>query len=98
MSAQHPNYETLPEHMRHSMQDYIENGVPVGSFLRLIIANNFKDAAGHADYINQQSLFNYCYFLVNEMPPSSQGSEENYNSWIARGGLKGSANDSTRTT
>ena len=89
MSAMNPNYEKLPEHMQNAMRLYIEHGVFVGDFLRLIICNDFVHAAGYGDWENQRSLFNYCSFLVNDMPMQAWGSVEKYNAWVAQGGKNG---------
>lgn len=89
MSAQNPNYFLIPEHMRSGMRDYIERGVPTGTFLRLILSNDFLAVAGHGDIINQQALFDYCRFMYNEMPAMAKGNPENYAYWVETKGLEG---------
>ena len=85
------NYEGLPAHMREQMRAYIEKGRPIGSFLAAILANDFVDAAGRADDINQGRLFDYAKFLYNYAPTTCWGSRAKVNAWVAAQGGVGSA-------
>lgn len=61
---------------------YIEEGVPTGSFLELIISNDFVHAAGCADETNQRLLFEYASVLYNDFPGGAWGSRQAYSDWI----------------
>jgi hypothetical protein len=76
-------YENIPEHMAESVIAYIETGRPMGSFLELIICNDFVHAAAHADEQNQQCLLGYCRILYMQFPAGSWGSKELMNEWMA---------------
>ena len=77
------NYDMLPEHTREGMRAYIETGRPVGSFLVAILSNDFVEAVGRADSINQTLLFDYAMFLRNEAPANCWGSRAKVDAWIA---------------
>lgn len=83
------DWSVIPRHMHSSIRLYVMRGVPMGSFLRAIFANDFMEAAGRADDENQRALFGYAQFLYYSVPSSCKGSYEAVNSWIERGGLEG---------
>ena len=83
------NYDMLPEHMRGGMQRYIERGIPPGSFLSAVLANNFALAVSLADSINRHRLPDFAEFLYSEAPSLCWGSRESVKRWIRRGGLQG---------
>lgn len=79
----------IPSHMHEGLSRYVLRGVPPGSFMQLILANDFMAAAGRADEDNQRALFGWCRFLYNFVPGGCKGSLDAVNSWIAAGGLEG---------
>ncbi len=74
------NYNTLP--LKHSIDMYVDHGVPVGGFLEAVITNNLKEAVGRADAVNIHRLNVYVMYLYNECPMGCWGSPENYRGWI----------------
>ena len=82
-------YSKIPEHMRESVKDYIENGVPLGDFLQKIFENDFMGAAGKADHLNKKHLYAYAMLLYNA-PMGCWGSKERVDAWVKVGGLNGS--------
>jgi hypothetical protein len=72
----------LPAIMAESCIAYIETGREPGSFLSLIIQNDFVHAAGCADHINQGILLAYCSVLYNYFPSPSWGSKEKMKLWM----------------
>lgn len=83
------DYDRLPEHMRDGFQRYIERGIPGGSFMNAVLANDLMGAMQRADDINRERLFDTCAFLHNEAPIGCFGSEERVRDWIKSGGLNG---------
>ncbi len=79
----------LPEHMREGMARYIEFGQAPGSFLTAILCNDFMTAAGRADDVNKNCLYDYIYFLYNHAPAGCHSSESNFKEWVRVGGLRG---------
>jgi len=83
------DYDMLPEHMRGGMQRYIERGIPPGSFLSAVLANDFVLAVSLADRINRRRLLDFAEFLCLEAPAMCWGSRESVERWVERGGLEG---------
>jgi len=82
-------YDTLPNHMRESIQAYIEDGRPPGDFLRAVLENNLIDAYSYADHLNIAFMREWASWLYNEAPELSRGSRENVDAWIKAGGSNG---------
>lgn len=78
----------IPEHMQYSVRSYLFDGAPPGDFLEGILKNDLVHAAGHADQINSNRLFDYAMFLYHA-PKLCWGSEEAIKNWIGVGGLTG---------
>lgn len=85
----HANWSEIPHHMRGSIERYVMSGVPMGSFLTAIFANDFMEAAGRADDENRHALFGYARFLYNSVPSTCKGSYDAVAAWIDRGGVSG---------
>lgn len=83
------NYELIPEHCRHGMQNYIEHGIPVGDFLTAVLENDFMEAVTRCDATNRAALREYAIFLHQEAPREAHGSPEAVKAWIKKGGLHG---------
>ena len=85
----HADWSVIPNHMRGPIERYVMSGVPMGSFLTAIFANDFMEASGRADDENRRALFGYAQFLYSSVPSSCKGSYEAVAAWIERGGLVG---------
>lgn len=81
VNGREPEYKRLPSHMQEGMKLYLDQGVIPGSFLRLILENDFVHAAGQADYINKHKLFDYAAFLYLECPSAAWGSPAKVKAW-----------------
>lgn len=84
----------LPEHMHGSIQRYLLNGIPPGSFLTAVLENDLMEAFGRADDDNREALFEWVRFIYNYAPTGCHGSSEKVSAWISRGGLCGSEMES----
>lgn len=82
MSSRDPDYSILPSHMQDGMKRYLEDGIPPGDFLYLILCNDFVRAAARADIVNKLRLFNYAHFLYEEAPAIAWGSPERVQTWM----------------
>lgn len=80
------DYSYLPEHMREPARDWIEKGWEPGSFLTLILKNDFVHAASKADHLNQEKLFDWARWLWN-LPQVMWG--QHYDYWQKIGGIDG---------
>lgn len=83
------DWSAIPHHMRGVIERYVMNGIPMGSFLTAIFANDFMEAAGRADSENILALAAYARFLYNSVPSQCKGSYEAVDQWIGQGGLSG---------
>lgn len=83
------NWRDIPPHCRDTIRMYVMHGIPMGSFLTAVFANDFMEAAGRADDVNRHALFAYATFLYNHVPSASKGSYEAVGAWIERGGIQG---------
>lgn len=73
---------------------YRDLGQPVGDFLTAVLCNKLAEAGCRADSTgpmegNMYNLAAFSFWLANQMPHGSYGSEEIVKSWIERGGLRG---------
>jgi hypothetical protein len=77
--------ESLPDHIRDGLVSYLRYGLPPGSFLEAVLANDLADACARADIENRYRLFDYVYVLHNYAPSDSWGSREKVRAWIEKG-------------
>lgn len=71
----------IPEHMHGAVERYLEKGIPGGSFLTAVLANDLMGAFGRADLTNQQCMKGWAEFVYNYLPASSHGSYEIVEQW-----------------
>ncbi len=84
------DYAKVPvPYMIHGVQQYIEQGVPPGSFLLALFCNDLKESFRCADETNTAAMGDWVIFMVHEMPSNSQGSKARFEAWIEQGGLRG---------
>jgi dihydropteroate synthase len=83
------NWGNIPERMRRGIINYVESGVPPGSFLEAIFCNNLTEAFGKADSENIELIREYAKFLHNECPSICWGSRKRFLEWIGHRGLYG---------
>lgn len=76
-------YDKLPEHMQHGARDYIEKGVPPGSFLMAVLCNDLTQAFSRADDENRAAMFDWASWLWNECPRRAWGDRKTVDAWIA---------------
>jgi hypothetical protein len=81
----------IPRYMREGLLRYLDQGVPVGTFLEAVLSNDLERAVLHADENNLPVLRGYIRFLRNNAPPLSYGSKAAYDQWVSSGGLRGRA-------
>jgi len=76
------DWQLIPEHIRESVKNYIEDGCPVGDFLQAVIRNELCEAVGRADSINRNRLYDIIYFFYNFAPGACWGSPEKMQAWM----------------
>jgi len=77
------DYDSVPSrHMVEAVKNWVENGIPPGSFLSAVITNDLKEAAATADSINRHLLFEWVGWFWMRAPSDCWGSLENAQKWI----------------
>lgn len=71
-----PIYERIPKHMMTSLNDYINEGKPVGGFLTCVLSNDLFGAVAEADHVNVQLIPLYVQYIHWEAPMNCHGSLE----------------------
>lgn len=71
----------IPRYMRGSIINYVEFGIPVGSFLECLITNDLKGTLQHADDNNITKLKEYVMWFYANAPSGCWGSEEQVATW-----------------
>lgn len=70
------------ENVRESLDAYVKQRRPLGSFLQAVIENNFMEAVGRADARNIEQLPEIACYVYNEMPAACHGSPAQYAAWL----------------
>lgn len=79
----------LPVCMAEGVYNYLERGIPPGSFLRAVLENDLRGAAGNADANNKNKLYEWAAFCMNELPSLAWGRKLLVKQWIElKGGGK----------
>lgn len=89
MTSYEEHIDQIPEHMREGMLNYINLGIPTGSFLEAVLSNDLSKAFSKADSINQHRLGDIVSYVYSFAPALCHGSPEDYAGWIKIGGMKG---------
>jgi hypothetical protein len=69
--------------MFSSLRGYVEQHIPVGSFLEAVISNDLKQAVQQADDTNIRNIPAFVGYLYNNAPSECWGSKEKYKRWLA---------------
>ena len=76
----------LPEHLRESIDAYVQHGRPVGDFLKAVIENDLARAVAMADEEGLHKLVAIVGYLYNRCPASCWGGPIIYRTWIVAHG------------
>lgn len=72
-----------------ALKRYVEDGVPVGDFLRAVIENDLRGAVSRADDTNLPLISEYVRWLYNSAPALCWGGRGVTSTWCRVGGLNG---------
>ena len=76
------DYTKCPvSYMKDGLKRYIENGIPAGSFMTAMLANDFLGAVMKADATNLLRLRDWALFIANDLPDECWGSYEKVENW-----------------
>jgi len=68
--------------IKFQIDEYIENGVPLGSFLYAVLTNDLITAISKADDVNKLHIPDIVTYLLNYLPSVAYGSEKNVKDWM----------------
>ena len=74
--------DMIPRAPKHGIDQYVDHGVPTGSFLRAVLSNDLFEAVARADEHNQIALAEICKYIYNFTPTTCHGSPERFEHWI----------------
>lgn len=78
------NIQLVRPQMKDALDEYAQDHVPRGSFLRAVLCNDLKTAVAQADHENLVTLPAIVSYIYNELPIECWGSPEKYVAWITR--------------
>ena len=73
----------MKEDTKDSIDRYVQQRVPTGSFLQAVLSNDLRGALGQADEDNRRDLFEIVAYCYNEIPGVCWGSPEKVDQWLA---------------
>lgn len=79
----------IPRHMHRGIVQYMERGMQPGTFLTFVLLGDWGEAAGSADFVNLEALYQWKKFMRECVPSDAHGSIIRVASWCKMGGLKG---------
>lgn len=82
LESMEDSFSYVPEHTRSTLVNYIEKGIPPGSFVQAVLENDLEGAFGRADHINAQYIGQIVAWLYNFAPSPCWGSVEKVNAWL----------------
>ena len=80
------NWSLIPEHLRSSVEGYIEYSEHPGDFLAAVASNDLFRAAQLADKTNRARLADIADFFRLHAPHECSGSKANFKAWIVSAG------------
>ena len=66
------------------LRNYVDHGIPPGSFLRAVLENNLVKAFACADDENTLSMHEIVKYCYNELPHICWGSPEKVENWMEK--------------
>lgn len=72
----------IPRAPKAGIDQYVDWGVPTGSFLRAVLSNDLFEAVARADQYNKDALTDICEYIYNYTPTICHGSPEEVEAWL----------------
>lgn len=85
--------DEIPKRTKKSIDDYVEEGTPPGSFVRTVLRNDLARSFAKADKQNLESLHSIVKYIWNELPMKVWGSEKKVKQWIEKKKKEASGNE-----
>lgn len=81
-AAENPSYRDIRPEIIESLWMYVVNRIETGGFLRAVLSNDLKEAAGRGDHINVRMLNEIVTYIYMELPSRCWGSPEKVAQWL----------------
>ena len=75
------DYTNCPDHVRDTLQRYLEQGYGPGGFLSAVLSNDLMASVDRADNTSLAVLPAIVSWLHNEVPTACYGSPQRVRSW-----------------
>ena len=72
----------MKQDTKDSIDRYVKDRIPGGSFINAVLANDLMGAFGRADVDNSRDMKEICSYVYNEIPLSCHGSYEIVEKWL----------------
>lgn len=80
---------SIPENIKNSLYNYIENGIKPGKCLTSILENKLMESFLSSDDNVVNNMKGIVFYLHTMAPASCWGSTQKVDSWIQQGGWNG---------
>ena len=72
----------IPQHTKYQIDEYVNNYMPPGDFVRAVLSNNLMEAFMRADDINMHCMKDIMKYVYNDIPSTCHGSAEIVDLWL----------------
>ena len=77
-------YPSVPHLTIESLDRYLQDRIPTGSFLHAVLSNDLRESFGRADSFNTAALGEIVKLCYWDIPGCAWGSPEDVRSWLAQ--------------
>jgi hypothetical protein len=74
----------IPEHIKESLDRYVQEKTPTGGFLRAVLANDLMGAFSKGDKESLEALKDIVSYIYNKLPGDCWGSYKVVNEWLMK--------------
>lgn len=74
----------LPAHLQDSIEAYVNEGRPLGSFLAAVVNNNLREAFNRADEDSTKAMSAIVAYFYNRTPMACWGYDGAYEKWLEK--------------
>lgn len=72
----------IPHYTKYSIDEYVNNKIPIGGFLHSVLSNDLFTAVTKADEANLRCLKDIVLYIYNHTPSACWGSPEIVKEWL----------------
>ena len=72
----------MPQHTKYQIDEYVNNYMPPGDFVRAVLSNDLMEAFMRADDINMHCMKDIMKYVYNNIPSVCHGSPERVEEWL----------------